>query len=143
MKKVSIILLSLALLFAVAGCGRQAPEVKIDYGTSSIYTEKDMKAAIDVIMKEFESWRECELHSISYALDEVCNDQNLARMIVLDMDKSRAVYLTQCILFLIDFHTAKEVTGSFNPDQEYTDYHWWLARTNDGEWKTIQRACGY
>ena len=44
MKKVFAILLLMSFLFAVAGCGRQAPEVKIDYGTSSIYTEKDMEA---------------------------------------------------------------------------------------------------
>lgn len=49
-----------------------------------------MDAAIKIIMKEFEAFEGCELHSLSYTSDE-----------------------------------------------EYTDWSWWLARSDDGEWKLM------
>ena len=38
--------------------------IKMYYGTSSIYSKSDMDAAIKIIMKEFEAFEGCELHSL-------------------------------------------------------------------------------
>ena len=80
MKKPLALLLSVICILGLAGCKKKAPEVKIDYGTSSIYTEADMNAAIDLIKKEFNTWDGCELHSISYSSDDECSESNVAWM---------------------------------------------------------------
>ena len=53
MKKVIPLVLCLVFVLSLVGCGKtDTLKVEIDYGTSSIYTEEDMNAAIDKIMKE-------------------------------------------------------------------------------------------
>ena len=51
----------------------------------------------------------------------------------------------QCVDFLMDFHSPTEDAylrdTAWEPDLEYTDYHWWLARTEDGGWDVL--SSGY
>lgn len=111
--------------------------VKMDYGTSSIYSKADMDAAIKIIMKKFEAFEGCELHSLSYASDEECNTaENIAWMNRCKAKDDPEVF-TQCIAFDSNFHSPKTDSGAWNPDEEYTDWYWWLARSNGGEWKLI------
>ena len=64
-----------------AGSSKRNPSVvKMDYGTSSIYSKADMDAAIKIIMKEFEAFEGCELHSLLYASDEEGNTAENKRM---------------------------------------------------------------
>lgn len=48
---------------------------------------------------------------------------------------------TQCIKFVMSFHSpvkAEDLEGTaWEPDTEYTDYEWWLARTDGGEWEAV------
>ena len=44
---------------------------------------------------------------------------------------------TQCIAFDSSFHSPKTDSGAWNPDEEYTDWSWWLARSDGGEWKLM------
>ena len=38
----------------------------------------------------------------------------------------------------MDFHTPEDVgENTFNADFDYTDYQWWLARTDDGGWEVV------
>jgi hypothetical protein len=37
----------------------------------------------------------------------------------------------------MDFHSPKENSGSFDPDQEYTEYSWWLGCDTDGDWDIV------
>ena len=41
------------------------------------------------------------------------------------------------IEFLTDFHSPVEGGGAWEPDTEYTDYQWWLAREADGGWELL------
>ncbi|MBQ3400092.1 MAG: hypothetical protein IJG61_01660 [Lachnospiraceae bacterium] len=43
----------------------------------------------------------------------------------------------EVIEFLTDFHTPAEGSMAFNPDEDYTDYQWWLARTERGAWELM------
>lgn len=111
--------------------------VKIDYGTSSIYSKEDMDAAIKIIMKEFEAFEGCELHSLSYTSDEESNTaENIAWMNQCKAKDDPEVF-TQCIAFNSSFHSPKTDSGAWNPDEEYTDWSWWLARSDGGEWKLM------
>ena len=46
-------------------------------------------------------------------------------------------HFTQCIMFRSDFHSPKHGGGAWNEDTEYTDWQWWLARSENGEWKLM------
>ena len=121
---------------AAASAG--SPEVQIDYGASSLYSREDMDAAIDLIVKEFGSWEGCELHSISYSSDDECNtEDNISWMNNLEEANDAQEAFTQCIMFTSAFHSPKEGGGAWNPDQEYTGWQWWLARSDGGEWKLM------
>ena len=107
--------------------------VSIDYGTSEIYTEDELKDAVIQIKCKFAFWGDVDLKSIRYAGDEKATDEMLAKMNEINPDGK----YTQVAEFLMDFHTPKEIGElTFNPDADYTDYQWWLARTADGGWET-------
>lgn len=109
-------------------------DVSIDYGTSEIYTEDELKDAVIQIKCKFAFWGDVDLKSIKYAGDEAVTDENLKWMNELAPD---AKY-TQVVEFLMDFHTPKDVGEmTFNADSDYTDYQWWLARTDDGGWEVV------
>lgn len=139
MKKWILALLT-AILCAAAliGCGRNpAATAEIDLGTSSVYSEDDRNAAVRLILHQFSTWNGCELHRVSYGGDAECNAENLAWLNELEAANDAKETFTQCILFLSDFHSPKHDSGGFNEDFEYTDWQWWLARSDGGNWKLM------
>lgn len=143
MKKAIAILLLITVLFGSAGCaGKPKAEVSIDYGNSALYSKEDMDAAIAVIRKEFDTWDGCELHSISYGSDDACSAENIKWMNELEAANDAQETFSQCILFKSDFHSPKNGGGAWNADQEYTDWQWWLARSEGGAWKLMTWGYG-
>ncbi|MBQ9827898.1 MAG: hypothetical protein IJM62_04365 [Lachnospiraceae bacterium] len=106
--------------------------------TAGIFSDKDLDDAVSKIKEEFSTWKGCELHSIRYAGDDICTGENLEWMRSLGDGKEYA----QCICFLSDFHSPKEERGAWEPDSEYTDWSWWLARTEGGEWELLTWGYG-
>lgn len=138
MKKYVFFLLSIIWVVGLAGCGKQAmPKVDIDYGSSSIYTKEDMDSAIKLIQDEFSTWKGCELHSISYAGDDECNESNIAWMNELEKANDAKETFTQCIAFKSSFHSPINGGDAWNADEEYTNWGWFLARTDNGKWKLM------
>jgi D-alanyl-D-alanine carboxypeptidase len=41
------------------------------------------------------------------------------------------------ISFYTDFHSPVEGGGAWEPDTEYNDDEWWLARTEGGAWELL------
>lgn len=110
-----------------------AADVTIDYGASELYSQEDMEKAVDLIKKEFSTWEGCELHSIRFAGDDCNSADNIRWMNELKPGQN----YTQCIEFLSDFHSPVEGGGAWEPDQEYKDYQWYLARTDGGDWELV------
>ena len=138
MRKLIAVLITVVCIVLLAGCGaKSSPEVAIDYGNSSIYSKEDMDSAIQMIKKEFDTWDGCELHSITYGTDEECNDENIKWMNELEEANDAKETFTQCIMFKSNFHSPKEGGGAWNADEEYTDWQWWLARSDGGQWKLM------
>ena len=137
MKKTITLAFCFVMLFLFAGCGKgDVSNVKIEYGTSSVYSKEDMDAAIEVIKEQFSSFEGCELHSLSYVSDEECNKaENIEWMNDLRADDSKEIF-TQCIAFNSSFRSPKKGGDTWNADEEYT-WTWWLARSEDGEWKLM------
>lgn len=106
---------------------------EIIYGESEIYNKTEMDAAIKIIKKQFGKWKGCKLKNIRYAGDDANNTENLKWLNDLRPEKN----FTQCIEFFSDFYVSKKTKTVFNPDIEYKDYQWWLARTDDGKWQLL------
>ncbi len=105
----------------------------VDYGSSMLYSRPEMEAAVELILEEFGQWEGCEMHSIRYAGDSCRSEENLQWLNSL---KDGGNYV-DCIEFLSDFHSPVEGGGAWNPDFEYTDYQWWLARPEGGAWELL------
>ncbi len=137
MKKLWILCLAL-LCLTLCACGAETkdPAYPIDYGSSRLYSRAEMDEAICLIQQEFATWDGCEMHAIRYAGDEQCTAENLAWLNELAEAREQDLVFTACICFVSDFHSPKEVpvTEAWNADFEYTDWHWWLGRTAEGEW---------
>ncbi len=108
-------------------------DVSIDYGNSGIYTREELEEAAVQIKCKFASWEGCELQSMRYAGDECNSEENIRWMNELGGGQN----YVQCAEFLMDFHSPVENSGAWEPDAEYTDYQWWLARTEDGGWEVM------
>ena len=137
MKKKISAAFCLVWLLLFVGCEKaDISKVKIDYGTSSVYSEEDMNAAIDVIKKQFGLFEGCELHSISYTSDEECsNADNIEWMNDLRTEDNKEIF-TQCIAFDSSFRSPKKGGGAWEADKEYT-WSWWLARSEGEKWKLM------
>ncbi len=115
-----------------------ADDLKVDYGNSAIYTQQDMDSAIEVIKSEFTTWpRGCVLHSISYSSDDENNEANIKWMNELKEGKSIKENLTQCIMFKTNLHSPVNGGDGWEADKEYTDFQWWLARSDGGQWHIL------
>ena len=115
--------------------GKVAPEVSYDYGDSKLYTHADLEEAAIQVKCEFAKFAGCELHSLRYAGDECSTEDNLKWMNELDEGKN----YTQVVEILTDFHSpvTEDKPSAWSLDTEYTDYQWWLARTDDGGWQLL------
>ena len=114
--------------------------VSIDYGTSKLYTEDELKDAVIQIKCQFAFWGNVELKSIRYAGDEKATDEMLSKI----NEKNSDGKYTQVAEFLMDFHTPTEIGElTLNADSDYNDYQWWLARTADSGWEIVTFGYGY
>ncbi|MBO5496898.1 MAG: hypothetical protein J5967_05790, partial [Oscillospiraceae bacterium] len=107
--------------------------VTVDYGSSALFDEKDMDTAIDLIVKEFNTWEGCEMHSIRFAGDECNSEENLKWLNSLDGGYD----FTRCIEFISEFHSPLEQIGAWEQDTEYTGWQWWLGAGADGNWELV------
>lgn len=111
------------------------PGLTVDYGSSDIYTLKDLEEAAVQVKCKFASFDGCELHSLRYAGDGCNTEENIRRMNELDEGKG----YTQVAEFVSDFHSPVHPgeNSEWEPDTEYTSFEWWLARTADGGWQLL------
>ena len=132
-----------SILLILAGCSissvpaASVDDAEIDYGKSELYSKEDMDAAIEIIKAEFSTWKGCELHSITYCGDDTCNERNVAYVNQLREANNVEEVLTQCIVFKSSFHTPQKSDGGFEADEEYTNWSWYLGRSETGDWKLM------
>ena len=136
------------MIFVMSACGTKttgpAPEVAIDLGSSSLYTQEELNTAILLIKDKFATFAGCELHSIRYAGDNANNEENLEWLNSLREVRSNippedvGKQYVQVAEFLSNFHSpVEEGPYAWNLDEEYTDYQWWLGRLDDGRWEIV------
>ena len=110
----------------------------VDYGTSELYEEADMDAALDAVLAEFSTWKGCVLKRFSYAGDDVSAD-NLEYANSLRDEGTEE--FDQAIVFGSDFHSpsAEDAEGTaWEADTDYEGWSWTLGRTGaDGAWQLL------
>ncbi len=111
----------------------RAADVTVDLGDSGLYTPAELTEAIVQIKCRFASWAGCELHSIRYAGDEANSAETLSWLNSLDEGSAYA----QAALFLMDFRSPDGGENAWEPDTEYKDYQWYLAREPGGGWEIV------
>ena len=47
------------------------------------------------------------------------------------------IVVTQCIAFKSSFHSPINGGDAWNADEKYTNWGWFLARTDNGKWKLM------
>ncbi len=133
------------LLFSmIAGCQKDLFEnAEISYGESSLYTNEEMDEAMDLIKAEIGSWGGFELLNIRYVSDSFCNEENIRWLNELAQRQNTSTEFTQCIYFETDFRAPINAEAPWNAGTMYVDYGWYLARSDQGDWKLIPGAYGY
>ena len=104
----------------------------VDYKTSEIYSEDDMNKAIEVILREFNTWEGCVMKELSYTDDKTCED-NLSYINTLAVDTK----YDECIVFTSTFHSPVEGGDAWEPDYDYGNWEWYLGRTDGGDWDLL------
>ncbi len=142
-KLIAVLALSAAFVLAcLSGCGgskdeEEAPssDFEVNYGESQLYTQAEIDAAVDVIMAEFNTWEGCTMKALSFTDDATC-EENVEYCQMLDPEGG----FDQCIVFKSSFHSpnAEQAEGTaWEPDQDYNDWEWYLARSAGGDWKLL------
>ena len=109
------------------------PGLTVDYGASELYGEAELEEAAVQVKCKFASFDGCELRALRYAGDEANSEENVKWLNDLDEGKN----YVQVVEFLSDFHTTAAYSGALEPDSEYADYQWWLARAEGGGWQLV------
>ncbi len=124
-KKISLVFICVLL---ISGCQSR---YTVDYGHSSLYSKQDLKQAVKIILKEFNTWDGCSLRHLQYLGDKKAKSELQYCRSLKKKDYQEA------IVFSSSFHTSKDVEGGFESQEEYTDWQWFLARTKHGKWELL------
>ena len=116
-------------------------EQKTDWnGTSEVYSQEDLQAAVDTIMNVVENeWQvKVEMQELFYTGDEE-SAANLEYCQSLDSE------VTECAVFTTNFYIPAQdaqMAGAFEPDTTITGYGWTLGRSTAGEWRVLTNGFG-
>ncbi len=108
-------------------------DVSLDYGTSELFTEEELSEAMIRIKCQFASRKGWLLHSLKYAGDECCSQENLEW---LNSIKEGKTYV-KAIELLSEFHVPEEGFGALEAGADYKDYQWWLGCDEKGDWDIV------
>ncbi len=144
MKKKSIIaicavlvILILAAVLVLTGNRGNISNVNRVVGYSALYGENSINEAFDVIEKKFaKDFEGCTLTELRY-------DKDVENRFAEEIEKYHKENNQELIVVLSTFNTdEKGGDGSFNSNDTYDNWQWYLVKTADKKsWKIIN--CGY
>lgn len=142
MKKIAILVI--CILFFCAGCMHlpqqgNVASAQIETVESALYTQKDIDAAIAVILEDFKAhYTDCTLTRIAYAGDEITQKE---------IERHREGYeeswgdFDELILLYSDFTVDSDRHDSLMKGP-YDNWNWILVRENGGAWRHVDHGYG-
>jgi ABC-type glycerol-3-phosphate transport system substrate-binding protein len=133
MKKLIALVLTLVCMLSLVACGGNVKNVKTTDYSSEIYSDAEIKSAIDVAIEYFKkNFEGCTLTEITYLGDDKLDDwQEFA-------ERNNA---DDVIVLVSTFEVdASGGDGSLNPNSTYTNWKWILVRTDGGKWKHVDHG---
>lgn len=135
MKKTVCLLLCLVMLAGLCACGKGEKEIKTHEVKSDLYTQEDIRAAIDVIETEVSrDWKGCTLTEIYYAGDEM----------TAGFQYEAEWYDADEVIVLISSFDVDSTggNGSLEPNHTYSGWDWVLVRSQGGAWRHVDHGYG-
>lgn len=136
MKKLSFIMLFLALLTFLSSCSNRGDisRVNMDYGESELYTQDEISSAMDVVITYFyREFAACTLTELWY--DEEKTSDAAEEW----ADNSQA---DEAIILLSNYKVGRHGASiALNPGETYSEWQWILVKDADGNWSIL--TCGY
>ena len=121
MKRLTAIIVLLAALLALAGCG---DSVTIGAFSSKYFNGEDYDAAVQEVMAYFQNFEGCTLKTIGYAGDDAVKAEA----------ENRGLAPEQVMVLTSTFETdGEDHHNGLEPDHTYEDYLWILTRHTSAE----------
>ncbi len=133
MKKLYMLALMLVFMLGLTSCGGNVDNVQIMDYTSQIFTDAEIRSAIDVTIdyfkKEFEG---CTLTQITYLGDDQIGSWQ---------DYLNRYDADDVIVLVSSFDVdASGGDGSLNPNSTYNNWKWILIRNDGKNWKHVDHG---
>ncbi|MBO4511215.1 MAG: hypothetical protein J5746_00460 [Victivallales bacterium] len=131
---IAILLLIVALALGNAAC-MNTRTLKVDYGTSQLYSVAEIDQAIAALKEDFNKMAGCRLYSLTFAGDKRCQKElehaNKKR-------KANELY-TDCIVLNSVFRAPVAGGGAWEPNELY-HWSWIIVKTGNGPWIVINKG---
>ena len=135
MKPFAVTVLVCCFLLGLCGCGGNIEHVNIVPYHSDIYTDADIRSAMEAAKLSFcVLFPNCTMTEIAYAGDHLTQQEAAARA----LPPEEAL-----IVLLSTFDVAdSDADGGLTPGMTYRDFHWILTRRNGGLWILLSYGYG-
>ncbi len=132
-KTIVVLFLLCAMLLTACGHAGRVDAAVLEIGPSEIYTEREIEAAMDLVLRQFKDFEGCTLTRLYY---EEERSVKVSGEWAAQYDADEAIVLYSS--FEVD---PRGINPSLNPGQTYENWSWVLTRSNGGRW-TLQTS-GY
>ena len=111
-------------------------DVEVDLRGSGRFSDYELEAAVAAIVQRFSQFGEgFSLQRIAWDHDGTAQELQWLNE---HKDAPDAGAYTECVCFLSDFHTPPAMENTaWNLDADYTNWGWWLARIDGGDWVVV------
>ena len=126
-----IIVFCVSLLTTGCVSKGEIDNAEIEYGESETFTQHELEAAVDTILKMFKDFPDCELHTLQYS-EELTQQYQQSD----EADDKYKGY--EIVAYVSHFTTGLESDREgFTPDSD-SDFQWILGRKNNkDEWEIL------
>ena len=132
MKKLTAIILSLVFALSLVGCSEGTNNLEIiEWTPSEMYTDEEIKAAIDTVCSDFRHWGGCSLDTITYAGDEVS---------AAHIEWATRLKLDQSLVLISSFSTNIFAEPGLEKNETYDNYKWILVRKEGTDWSHVDHG---
>jgi len=131
-RNLMVMLICIVMVLCMTGCRGDVGETAYNIGESSLYSEQEIQAAMDVAVREFRrEYQDCKLLDIRYHEEKTLSEAAYRQ----EIGESERI-----MVLLSDFEVGDHADAGFNPNDTYRDWKWILGNDGTG-WKLL--GCGY